>query len=413
MMRYAKEGIGEKIVDIVGSISKITKERYDDATMLANYGRIEPTLLTPQAIYDAVKEVKAEVKDMPGSEGLYINGVIDAFELHARILGGEEIPYKDAIKVMQQVELREVPQYQFDALAETICKELGDMGYTGNVGEKVTAWLRDTTIEADKVVDFSETLLHKAKARCEKSVTKMAEGDGIDAVYPIRGVFWSGLSRYLGNFRGDLTFNLDRPWSVPTFANILCHEGYPGHQAFYSHWDDMFKQGKLPLEGAFYSTAGNPADPMFEGSPECGLHFLGWDDFNEETPEITDEQKAIFRTGRNVLDLQRMLQQQACFMYYVKGASKEDITQFMMKDNIYNSVEVNNTIRFFTHPVQRYYYPAYYYGRWLVYGCYESVPKAKRGEFFRLLYDRPHTNETLVMETSELVGKKIDPLAER
>ena len=55
MMRYTKEGIGEKIVDIVGSISKITKERYDDATMLANYGHIEPTLMTPEAIFDACK----------------------------------------------------------------------------------------------------------------------------------------------------------------------------------------------------------------------------------------------------------------------------------------------------------------------------------------------------------------------
>jgi len=43
----------------------------------------------------------------------------------------------------------------------------------------------------------------------------------------------------------------------------------------------------------------------------------------------------------------------------------------------------------------------------------EAVPKEKRDEFFRLLYGRPHTNETLIMETSELVGKRIDPLADR
>lgn len=413
MMRYTKEGVGEAMVNIAGSISAINAARYDDTTLLANYGHIEATLKTPAQIIATAKQVKQDVANLPGREGVYLNGMIDAFLMYARILDGEEIPYAQAIRVMQQVELRPVPQDQFQALAAQIVEELGQMGYRGNVGEVVTAWLKDTTIPADEVTTFSQTLLHKAKARSEATVVKQAEGDGIDAVNAIRGVFWSGLSRYLGDFRGDLTFNIDRPWSVPTFANILCHEGYPGHQAFYSHWDDLYRQGKLPLEAAFYSTAGNPANPMFEGSPETGLHFLGWDDLEADTPEVTDEQKRIFKTGRNVLDLQRMLQQQACYLYHVEGASKEDVVAFMLKDGIYNRVEAENTHRFFSHPVQQYYYPCYYYGRWLVYGCYEAVPKEKRGEFFHLLYDRPHTNETLIAETAELAGHPVDPLANR
>ena len=407
----AKEGIGERIVDIVGSISEITASRYDDTTMLANYGHIAPTLKTPEAIREEAKAVKMEIADMTGRNKVYLDGMLSAFEMYARILGGENIPYRDAIRVMQQVELRPIPEKTFGELAQTIEEELGNFGYRGNLGEKVTAWLRDTAIPAQDVTKFSEKLLDKAKKRCETDITAMAEGDGIDGVYSITGVFWSGLSRYLGDFRGDLTFNIDRPWSVPTFSNILCHEGYPGHQAFYSHWDDLYRQGKLPLEAAFYSTAGNPADPMFEGSPECGLHFLGWDDLEADTPEVTDEDKRIFLAGRHVQDLQRMLQEQACYLHHVEGASKEDVIAFMLKDGIYNEIEANNTMRFFTHPVQRYYYPCYYYGRWMVYGCYSEVPREKRADFFRLLYDRPHTNETLIAETAELVGHAIDPLA--
>ena len=228
----------------------------------------------------------------------------------------------------------------------------------------------------------------------------------------IGGVFWSGNSAYLGNFRGQLTFNIDRGWSVPTFATILCHEAYPGHQAFYSHWDDLYLQGKLPLEGAFYSTAGNPANPMIEGSPECGLHFLGWDDVRVDTPEITPEEKEIYMAGRDVLDLMRLYQMQACWMRHVEEAPEADVIDYMLRDGIMTKVEASNTLRFATHPVQMYYYPAYYYGHWLVYGCYEAVPAEKKEAFFRLLYDRPHTNETLIAETEELVGRKLDPLAE-
>ena len=412
MLRYAQEGVGEQILQVVGAISLITERDYDDTTMLANYSlqKIEP--MKPDRIVDTARNVKALVKDFPGREGLYMNGMIDAFEMFARILAGDNVPYKEAIRVMQQVELHPVPEDQFERLKEAADRSLSELGYKGKVGEKVRAWLEETALPGEKVSAYSEDLIRLAKEITEKKgIVTMAPGDGIDAVKTVRDVFWSGNSKYLGGFRGQLTFNIDKPWSVPTFANILCHEAYPGHQAFYSHWDDLYLQGKLPLEGSFYSTAGNPANPMFEGSPECGLHFLGWDDFRVDTPEISEKQKKIYAAGRDVLDLQRMYQMQAVYMYFVEEAPKEDCVQHMLKDGIMKLIEAENTLRFATHPVQKYYYPSYYYGHWLVYELYEAMPEEKKFEFFRLLYDRPHTSETLIMEASELAGRPLDPLA--
>ena len=410
MMRYAKEGVGEAMVGVVASISAINTQRYDYATMLANYAGLPATCSTPREIYDAVEELKKETAGLTGRAGLYIRGMLEAFSTYARVLEGDNIPYVEAIRSMQQVELRPVPEAKFQALSNKLADELGRLGYKGTLGQQVRGWLDDTAIPAEEVAATASRFLDRAKQSTQARVVSLAEGDGIDAVNSIRGVFWSGLSRYLGNFRGDLTFNIDRPWSIPTFANILCHEGYPGHHAFYGHWDELYRQGKLPLEAAYYSTAGNPADPMFEGSPETGLHFLGWDDFDEETPEITDEEKRSFAIGRDVLDLQRMLQMQGCYLYHVAGASHEEAVQHMLSGGIYTSIEAENTFRFFTHPVQRYYYPCYYYGRWMIYEGYSAVPKEKRSDFFKLLYDRPHTNETFIAEVGELTGKPFDPL---
>lgn len=405
MMRYAKEGVGEAIVDIVGSINVIDVARGSAPTMLANYGHIPATLKTPREIYDAAMKVKSEVAGLGGREELYINGMVDAFAMYARTLEGDKIPYKDAIKVMQQVDLAPIPQSDYDTLASRIGESLGKLGYTGTVGQQVSAWLKDTAIVPEQVGDVAMQFLGKAKEATERLVVQLNPADGVDAVKTVRGMFWSGYSRYIADFRGDLSFNIDRPWSLPTFGNILCHEGYPGHQAFYSHWDDLYRKGLLPLEGAYYSTAGNPANCMFEGAPETGLHFLGWDDFNENTPEITDEEKTTFAIGRDVLDLQRMLQTQACYLYHVEGASHEDVVAYMLSTGIYNPVEAENSFRFFTDRVQQYYYPCYYYGHWMIHDWYEKVPKAKRGAFFRLLYDRPHTNETFVREVQELLAE--------
>ncbi|MFI3213945.1 MAG: hypothetical protein R3Y24_11430 [Eubacteriales bacterium] len=409
IMRLTKKGTGELIVNIVGSIGKINIERFHDSTMLANYGNIEATLSTPKEILVAIETVKEEVEELKGRDGLYVRGMIAAHELYTHILNGEKVSYKKACKVMQQVELKPVPQEQYNKVVRRINKKLEEMGYVGSVGDKVTKWLADTAIPADQVIATSDSLLHNSKKATLDKIISLPKEDGIDAVYPIQGVHWSGSSRYLGGFRGDLTFNVECPWSTPTFASIMCHEGYPGHQAFYCHWDDLFQQGKLPLEAAYYSTTGNPATAMFEGAPEMGLHFLGWDDLEEDTPEVTEEEKKLFALGRDVLDLRRMIQMQACYMYHVDDVMEVDVVKYILNSQLFTEVEARNTIRFFTHPVQRYYYPAYYYGRWMIGKAYDKIPKGKRTEFFHFLYDLPHTNETFCKGIEEMIGQEFKP----
>lgn len=399
------------MVNVVGSISRLTEERHGDKTILANYGHVEATLQTPEEILRATETLQKEFKDVPGHAGMYLRGMVDAFQMNARVLSGEQISMKDAIAVMQQVTLAPMPQKKMDDLTNKVTEGLGKRGYTGTIGEQVQSWLGDTALKPEEVTATAKRFLDRAKNATLKLVTDLPEGDGIDDVYAIRNVFWSGLSQYLGGYRGDLTFNIDRPWSLPTFGNVLCHEGYPGHQTFYCHWDDLYRTGRLPLEAAFYSTAGNPANPMFEGSPECGLHFLGWDDFSENTPEISDEEKADFALGRHVQDLQRMLQMQGYYKYHVEGASKEEVVEYMLSTGIASRIEAENACKFFTHPVQQYYYPAYYYGRWMIYEAYERIPKERRNEFFRFLYDMPHTNETFIKGIADMTGQAFDPFA--
>lgn len=411
MMRYTKEGNGELMVNVVGSISRLTEERHGDKNILANYGHVEADLQTPEEILRATETLQKEFKDVPGHAGMYLRGMVDAFQMNARVLSGEQILMKDAIAVMQQVTLAPMPQKKMDDLTNKVTEGLGKRGYKGTIGEQVQSWLGDTALKPEEVTATAKRFLDRAKNATLKLVTDLPEGDGIDDVYAIRNVFWSGLSQYLGDYRGDLTFNIDRPWSLPTFGNVLCHEGYPGHQTFYCHWDDLYRTGRLPLEAAFYSTAGNPANPMFEGSPECGLHFLGWDDFSENTPEISDEEKANFALGRHVQDLQRMLQMQGYYKYHVEGASKEEVVEYMLSTGIASRIEAENACKFFTHPVQQYYYPAYYYGRWMIYEAYERIPKERRNEFFCFLYDMPHTNETFIKGIADMTGKAFDPFA--
>ncbi len=413
MMRYAKEGVGEAIVNVIGSISELNDKLYQSPTILANYGNIKATLKTTAEVLDTIRQIKNETADIQGRNGDYIRGMMASYEMHAHVLDGEKIPYVDACKVMQQVDIKPIPQSQYDKLSEEIGKDLGKLGYKGDTAAKVNSWLNETKINPDDVVDTIYKCVGKSKESTLKKVITLPEGDEIVEAASIRNVFWSGRSQYLGNFKGDLTFNIDRPWSVPTFTNILCHEGYPGHQTFYCHWDDLFLQGKLPLEAAHYSTTGNPATCMFEGGPEVGLHFLGWDDYDEETPEITDEEKETFRIGRNVLDLQRMLQTQGSYLHNVEGEDEESVVKYMMSTGIFSEIESRNSFAYYSHTLKKYYYPSYYYGKWMIYEAYELVPKSRRDEFFKFLYDIPHTNQTFIDGISQMFNTAFQPFKNR
>ena len=153
MKRYAPIGVGEAMVNVVGGISKINEERYGDTTMLANYGNIEITLNSTKEILRTIEEIKSGIKGIEGREGMYLNGMVNAFEMYTHILEGETIPYQTACKTLQHVPINPIPQSRYDALSEKIGEELAEYGYRGDTGQKVTAWLNDTKIAPQEVAN--------------------------------------------------------------------------------------------------------------------------------------------------------------------------------------------------------------------------------------------------------------------
>ena len=406
MLKWMEDQYADALIDAVASAGTMAEKKYDAPVLLAHYSGYTPTCQNFKDIYDRLEISEKGLTTLDEYEKTYIQAIIRAIRMMTRVMSGEEISYEEQILDMQEVVSEEVTEEMMQPLKERIDQKLTDRGYKGSVAEKVTAFLADTQIDPDEVISVTKAFLSRCKASCEQKILTLPEGDGIDSINGVRGVFWSGNSAYLGDYKGKLTFNLDKPWSLPTFGNVLCHEGYPGHHAFYCHWDDLFRQGKLPLEGSFY-IKNTPTNAMFEGAPECALHFLGWDDFEEDTPEISDQEKADFALGRDIQDLQRIYQTNCCHFVNIEGMSQEQAVAYMTGTGLMKEIEAVNSYRFFTDPTRRTYYVSYFYGRWIVQMAYEAFAKERRGEFFDMLYNYPHTNKTLIMKVKEMTGEDI------
>lgn len=407
-MRWIEGPIGDNIVDVVLSIDAQVKRLYNQDVALANYSKSKYTLDSFDKIGYTIEEIDKTIENLKGHKGEYLRSMVNSFRYYNRTLQGDKIPYDELMMGIQELPVHIIAADNISVLNEAIDKQLSDIGYKGSYKEKVVNWLQDTNIKPENVVEYAKSIVKFARTETFNKVVTLPEDEGIASINSIRGVFWSGYSAYLGNHKGTLTFNIDRPWSEPLFTHVLTHEAYPGHQTFYCRWDYLYQNGELPLEAAYY-LINSPTNALFEGGPENALHFLGWDSENENTPEVSSDLRKQYVLARDFRDMQRIIQTNACYMVNKENVSKGEAIEYMQDLGMFNIVEAENTYRFFTDPIQRMYYPSYYYGRWMIGKSYDLVPPEKRSEYFKILYDTPHTTKTFIKAISNLTSTIFNP----
>lgn len=406
MLRWTDAPVGEAIVDVVLSLNQQAKKLHQQEVATVSYSHVKPTLNTLDEIGIKLDEIDQAIASLKGHHGTYLRAMNKAFRYFARSIQGDAIPYPELLASIQELPVQLIPEKKALILREELDKQLTDLGYRGSVQQKTTSWLEDTRIEPERVTTVAEQFIKRSKEGTLKRVTDLPPGDGINSVNAIRGVFWSGYSKYIGNFRGELTFNIDRPWSEPILAQVMTHEGYSGHQAFYCLWDFLYQEGKLPLEASYY-LINSPTNALFEGAPEMSLHFLGWD--SEKIDDISPEQRNQYKIAKNFVDLQRIATTNACYQVNLDLMDKEEALLYMEKIGFVQGVEATNKYRFFTDPIQKTYYPVYYHGRWIVGKSFDLVSIEQRPEYFKILYHTPHTTQTFIDAIRDLTAQPFDP----
>jgi hypothetical protein len=320
------------------------------------------------------------------------------------ILKKEGRPYLDLVRDIIQVDFQPIPASEAARLREELSAGLGELGYGGNLRQQVDAWLAATSLTGEAVLEFGREVLEQARAETLAKVTPLPDGEGIDSLTGVRDVFYSGRSAYTGDYRGWLRFNIDKTWQRDVFVQVLCHEAYPGHQTFYALWDELFRQGKWPLEAAFY-TRNAPTNPIFEGGPEVAMHLLGWD--IGDTPEALG-----LRMGQVYKDLGRISMNNACLAVNTGQMTREEAVELMVEHLVLRD-DAERAYGFFTNAVSRTHYPQYYYGRRVVSEALKRMEhdETSRRRFTDILYRTPHTTGTFIAAVAEATGAPFDPFS--
>ena len=367
-------------VDAVLSLNRLAKERWGEEPLTANSTDVVPTLQTLDQVDDRLAEIERELPLLDTAARAYLGPVLKALRCVTRILQGDAIPYLEQVATIQEIQLAPAPPEEGEALRAELAELLGRRGYrAGDLAADVARWVEDTRLTGEALREKARQVIARSKAETLEKVVTLPPEDSTDVAFT-EGVYWSAYSRYQGDYRGIITLNADRPWTEAGVAHVMCHEGYPGHQAFYCLWDYLYRQGQWPMEAAFYFT-NQPHNALFEGAPENGLHFLGWD------------QEEEFRLASVQNQLQKVGNIGACYFVNHEGMEREEAIRYMCEVGLVPRRQAELNYRFMTNPMQRTYYPAYYYGEKIVRAAYEAVPDHRR--FFQLLYYQPQTVSTL------------------
>lgn len=405
-MTYTDPVTARRFVDAIASMSKIG-ERADylgREMMLSNYSGTVPTLTTLDDVAEALDEVAAASSTLTGHPRAYMDAVVAGARAVLSVLRKEDRPYLDLVRDIIQVDVRPIPESEARRLRGELTEGLGRLGYEGTLKQQVDAWLTATSMTGDDVVAFGRTVLARARADTVAKVVELPDGEGVDSLTGVRDVFYSGRSAYTGDFRGWLRFNVDKQWQRDVFVQVLCHEAYPGHQTFYTIWDQLFQQGRWPLEAAFY-TRNAPTNPIFEGGPEVAMHLIGWD-------EGASEDALRLRMGQAYKDLGRIAMNDACLAVNTGQMTRDDAVQLMV-DHLVLRDDAERAYDFFTNLVSRTHYPQYYYGRRVVNEALERMDHdpAQRRTFIDLIYRTPQTTRTFVDAVATATGTPFDPFA--
>ncbi|MCA9880189.1 MAG: hypothetical protein KC442_20485, partial [Thermomicrobiales bacterium] len=192
----------------------------------------ERTALTPAAPPPAAElvaeakalKVQAAALDTTPQRRGYLDKQITAMETVARTLAGEEIPYREEVRLLFDIEPEPKAEAAFDTAIDDLDRLLPG---AGPVPERLATWRSQYIVSPETARLMVDVILPELLART-RDIVPLPEDEAIE-IRLVSDKPWSGYNWYLGQARSRVDLNTDLPIHAYRLTELLAHEGYPGH----------------------------------------------------------------------------------------------------------------------------------------------------------------------------------------
>lgn len=379
--------LGTELTDITLGIDRLYRNRNAGSGVLDREG-LAPVILTdlePAPLADfaaadaALARLQARLPEVTDPmRRAYVTEMLDSLRALLLTFTDAPISYAERVERCLRVPATPVADETLDAYRETIARDLNALGYTGkDLGAEVARWESAGAVPADAVLPAMRELLAQARERTMQGMFQFP--DGMLEPVGVRGVPFSAYCDYLGR---QLNLNLDFGYTRFALKHLACHEAFPGHYVHLAVREEKTKRGEMPLDAALVVTS-SASSPLFEGIAENGIFFLDW----VEGPE--DELGVTLNRLRSAARIN------AAWMIHGEGQPKESVLAYLQDTCYQTATWAESRYAFLIHPLRAPFIYAYWCGDMAVARVWKRVTPARRGEFWRYLYDHMHTPTTL------------------
>lgn len=409
MLYWSDEQSAHLFIELYVSVLARAAEQTGSFLEFFNITGQKPVMKKEEEMTAAVEKLKSSFSKLEGQKGEYLRDMLQSVETLLALTKGKKIPYKEAVQRILGFEIKEVSHDRFLRISREVGRILTEDGYhQDTIGQKVKQWFEDNLLKSEELSETAESVLALLQRETHR-IIPLPKEEGWGKLELTQGVSWAAFSDYQGHYVTNMLMNRDSVWKRPNFIDTVAHELYPGHHTWYTRREQLFYEGKVPLEASVLGIA-SAEDLLFEGMPESGVHFLGIDDPDQVTEGLDRELKHKITLARMIIQCTRILEINACYHYHVDGASEEQVVSELMSDGWMEEAVARRVFRYFSHPFNSLYYPSYYYGRWILTYAYDRFDEKDREVFFQTAYDVPHSTGTFIRRIEELTGKPFDPV---
>jgi hypothetical protein len=295
----------------------------------------------------------------------WLAGQVEGLACVAELVSGADVRWRDAVRRCYGLDVELVPEERFAAAHEQL---EGALPGNGDLAGRLQAWNRSQELPAEKVLPAFDAMAELLRAETSKLVA-LPEGERIDTE-PVTGQPWSAYNWYLGDRKSRIELNTDLPTRSYLLAQLVAHEGYPGH-----HTEHACKEARLLQELGRIETSilliHTPECLVSEGIAQNAIEQALGEDWPALAAEALRPLGISFdvEVARAVVEASKELDGvQVNVAYYSteESWSEADAVAYAQRWALAEEHRARKSVGFATHPVWGIYVPTYSQGYRLV-----------------------------------------------
>ena len=342
---------------------------------------------TPAALVATASDLLARIPAMDASDSRkgYLSKQVEAMLANACRAAGEEIPYREEVRLLFDVEPTATPEAVYDAaIAELDHLLPGD----GPVPERMIAWREGYRISPETARRLVDVILPALRER-SLDIVDLPEGESIE-IRMVTDRPWSGYNWYLGAGRSRVDLNTDLPIYAYRLTDLLAHEAYPGHHTEHAlkerlYTDDGLGEQALQLintpECLISEGIATVAEKMLF-SPEELVRFRRERVYPAAGIAGDPEREVAIGAAQRIL---RSVPGNAALLLHEEGQDPEAVVAYLQRYALSSEAEARQRLRFIADPLWRAYIFTYHVGYELVSGWLDAAAPGERRRRFRTL----------------------------